>query len=50
MNKTIVIRTIDDDPERIAIDILRDGYNIVEKTIYDAEELVKPLLNYLEEK
>lgn len=46
MKKTIIIREEDGD---IAIDVLKDGYNIIERTIYGAEDLVKPLLDYLKE-
>lgn len=47
MKKTIIINK-DEETGEITIDVLKDGYNIIEKTIYDGEELVQPLLNYLE--
>lgn len=48
MKKTIIIRTIDDDPERVAIDVLKDGYNIIERTVYGATEQAQALLDYIE--
>lgn len=45
MSKQFIIEEINGE---LAIQILRDGYNIIEKTIYDAE-LAKSILKSIED-
>lgn len=45
MEKRIIIRTYEEDGEvHYAIDVLRDGYNIIDFTLYDDEDLAKAIL------
>lgn len=50
MEKRIIIRTYEDDEGvHYDIDVLMDGYNIIERTLYDAEDLAKAILKRIEE-
>lgn len=50
MEKRIIIYTYeDDDGVHYAIDVLRDGYNIIDFTLYDAEDLAKSILERIEQ-
>lgn len=50
MEKRIIIRTYEEDGEtHLAIDVLQDGYNIIDFTLYDAEELAKDMLERIKE-
>ena len=48
LKKTLIIRTIDNDGT-LVIDVLQDGYNIIEQTVYGATDLAQALLDYIEE-
>lgn len=48
MQKTLIIRQIDADGT-LVVDVLQDGYNIIESTVYGATELAQALLDYIEE-
>lgn len=48
MNKHIIIRSIDNNGT-LVVDVLQDGYNIIESTVYGATELAQALLDYIEE-
>lgn len=48
MQKTLIIRQINDKGE-LAVDVLQEGYNIIERTVYGATDLAQALLNYIEE-
>lgn len=45
INKHLIIRQ--DDDGQLVIDVLMDGYNIIEETVYDAHELAKALLDHI---
>lgn len=50
MEKHIIIRTYEEDGEvRHAIDVLHDGYNVIEFTMYDVEDLAKAILERIAE-
>lgn len=48
MQKHLIIRTIDNEGT-LVIDVLQDGYNIIESTVYGATDLAQALLDYIEE-
>ena len=48
MQKTLIIRQIDNQGT-LVVDVLQDGYNIIESTVYGATELAQALLDYIEE-
>ena len=47
MQKTLIIRTQEDGS--LVVDVLRDGYNIIDHTVYDAEIEARALLDKIEE-
>lgn len=47
--KTIIIREIGGGDSTLIVDVLQDGYNIIEKTVYGVHDLAKALLDYIEE-
>ena len=50
MEKRIVIWTYEKEGEvHYAIDVLQDGYNIIDFTLYDDEDLAKAMLARIEE-
>lgn len=48
MKKTIIIREIGDGDPTLVVDILQDGYNIIERTVYGIDEKAKEFLKALE--
>ena len=46
MKKTIIIREQEDGS--LAVDVLRDGYNIIEHTVYDANDEAAALIARIE--
>lgn len=47
MSKTVIIRT--DDHGEMVVDVLQDGYNIIERTAYNVGDEAAALLKAIEE-
>ena len=51
MQKHIVIRSYEEDGEKhLAIDVLQEGYNLIEFTMYEAEDLAQSILDRIKER